>query len=177
MYYVLECYPINLWLLCILFLLEVIRHVILTVTVTVTVTNSNQFTTMKTSSLDGSYDPNDKLNKLLVTLRWSSKVIVSEFQLCADSTGVDSVDRSGPGPWWLRLVTRIPVYITVISWHTLPLTSWHTYTRHPTYDLYWHWHGSLPQIFNGDHTKSDPIKSNFKQKTYRKEIFSIIRST
>ena len=58
MYCVLDCYPKLSALLCNKplitlhsFLLEVIRHVILTVTITVTVTNANQFNTM---NLDGS---------------------------------------------------------------------------------------------------------------------------
>ena len=85
MYCVLDCYPKLSALLCNKplitlhsFLLEVIRHVILTVTVTVTVTNSNQFTTMNLDP-DGSYDPNDKLLILVVTLRLSS---VRLFSLC-----------------------------------------------------------------------------------------------
>ena len=100
------------WLLCILFLLDVIRHVILTVTVTVT--NSNQFTTMNLDPWWFTYDPNDELNKLLVTLRLSS---VRLFGLIAP-TG-----WSGPGCW---LGTRLVSEESDYPLYTLPLISWHT---------------------------------------------------
>ena len=113
-----------------------------TVTVTVTVTNTNQFTIMNLDPWRFTYDPNEKLLILVVTLRLSS---VRFVQLWADLTGeflvrVDLVTRYSSYPVSCPENRLPPVYITVISWHTLPLiswhtlpwTSWHTYIRHPT---------------------------------------------
>jgi len=76
------------------------------------------------------------INEPLVTLRWSSVRYFVQLD-SSDSTGV----RSGPGPWWLGLVSLRkkvreirkslpPVYITIISYHPSDI-------RHSTFDI-WH---------------------------------------
>jgi hypothetical protein len=129
---------ITFWLLCILFLLEVIRHVILTVIVTQI--NSLLWTLMV--HLWSQWQVN---NKPLVTLRWSS---VRLFSL---------IDRWVPCPCWLGdsvlvfLVTRYSLLVTrysllvrcrirKIGYHlfTLPLLVIDIHTLdiwHPTFDI------------------------------------------
>ena len=119
-----------MWLLCILFLLEAIRHVIFGA---FSLYGNGNTIDLLFMNLDVHLRSQWQrmLLSLVVTLRWSSVNV----QLWADLTG-----WLCPGPWWLGLVSQSGSRVREKSGrayhlYTLPLINWHTYIWHRTSDI------------------------------------------